>query len=238
MMRLFTLAALAASLAMPTLAQEQQQQQQPGTVTTHATARALLANTVADVAIGVEAHARTVPAVQAALAQGSDRLLDFLRAEKVERLRTEQVAVTPETEPVRGQPDRIAGYGGRMRLTFRVPADRLGAVLGGALDKGGNALESTSLVPREAELDASRQQLAAEAVRTALAQARAVAEAAGRRLGAVRQIQVDPGYGLPRPAPMMAAARMTSVAAPPIATEAGESEVAATVSVTVNLVEP
>lgn len=234
-MRMFVHAALACLLALPALAQGEVRQE-PGTITTHATARTRLPNTVADVAVGVEAHARTVAGVQGALAQGSERLLGFLREQKVERLTTEQVAITPETESVRGQPDRITGYGGEVRVTFRVPAERLAAVLGGILDQGGNALQSTSLVPREAEFDAAREKLAADAVRAALAQARAVAEAAGRRLGAVRQIEVDPGFGLPRPAPMRAVARMAAAPAP-IATEAGESEVAATVTVTVNLIE-
>ncbi len=230
-MRLWTGAVLACLLAGPGLAQEQ-----PGFVTTHATARARLANTVADVAVGIEAHARALGSVHAMLAQRADGLMTYLRGEKVERLATEQVAVTPETESVRGGPDRISGYAGQMRVTFRVAADRLDSVLGGALEKGANTLESTSLTPRETEFDAARQQLAADAVRTALAQARAVAEAAGGRLGAIRRIEVDPGPGfarsLARPAPAMRAA-----SAAPIATEAGETAAEATVEVTVTLLE-
>ena len=107
---------------------------------------------------------------------------------------------------MRGQPDRITGYGGRMRLTFRVPPTRW-AGSAARWRRAATRSESTSLVPREDEVDASRQQLAAEAVRTAMAQARAVAERQGGGSGAVRQIQVDPGYGLPRPAPMQAMAR-------------------------------
>ncbi|MBV8913249.1 MAG: SIMPL domain-containing protein [Acetobacteraceae bacterium] len=235
-MRFLLPAILACVLAVPALAQEQ-----PGTITTHATARTRLANTVADVGVGVVARARTVAAVHKALSDGTAPLLSYLRGAGAERLRTEQVTLTPEMEPNRpssSPPDRITGYTGHLRVSFRVPADKLADVLGGVLDKGANAVEDTTLLPRETEVEAARQDLATQAVRTAIAQAKSVAEAAGRRLGAVRQIVVDPGLGLPpRPVPMYAA-RAAGAAAAPIATEAGESEVAATVSVVVNLVEP
>ena len=208
----------------------------PGTITTHATARGRLNNTVADVSIGIEAHAPTVAATQAALAAGSDKLMAYLRQQGVERLRTEQLSVTPNTVADKGRPDRIVGYDGSVQASFRVPAGRLGAVTAGALDNGGNDLERTTMTPRESELDAERARLAAEAAKIALAQAGAVAGATGRQLGAIRQIDVDPAVpNFARPAPMMRAAVMSASA--PVATEAGDAEVTASVTITVELVE-
>ena len=234
-MRILAAAGLCCLLGSGALAQSPEAT--AGSITTHATARARLANTVADAVVAVAAHAATVAGVQKALANGSEPLLAYLRGAGAERIRTEQVAVTPDTDAPAGRPDRIVGYSGRVAVSFRVPAERLGETLSGALGKGGNTIESTVLAPRESEVDAARQELASEAVRTALAQARAVGEAAGRHLGAVRQIVVDPGLGLPRPLPAFAA-RSMAVAAAPIPTEAGQSEVAATVSVVVSLIEP
>ena len=228
-MRILLACCLAVLLAQPAAAQDH-----PGTITTHATARTRLPNTVADVSLGIEARAGNVAAVHKALSEGAAPLLAYLRGAGVERLGTDQVTITPQSAP--NQPDRIAGYNGRMQVSFRVAADKLGDVLGGAMGKGVNSIDGTQLVPRESEVEAARQDLAASAVKTALAQARAVAEAAGRRLGAVQQIIVDPGLGLPtRPVPMMS---MRMATAAPVETQAGESEVAATVSVIVNLIEP
>ena len=228
-MRILLACCLAVLFALPAAAQDH-----PGTITTHATARTRLPNTVADVTLGIEARAGNVAAVHKALSEGAAPLLAYLRGAGVERLGTDQVTVNPETAP--NQPDRIAGYTGRMGVFFRVAADKLGDVLGGAMGKGVNSIDSTQLVPRESEVDAARQELAANAVKMALAQARVVAEAAGRHLGAVQQILVDPGLGLvPRPMPMMA---MRAAIASPIETEAGDSDIAATVSVVVNLIEP
>lgn len=210
----------------------------PGLITTHGMARGRLANTVADVSIGVEAHGPTVAATQAALAAGSQKLMGFLRAQGVERLRTDQLSVTPRTAVETGRAARIVGYDGSVQASFRVPADKVGAVVAGALANGGNNLERTTLGPREAEVDAERARLAAEAAKIALSQADTVAGATGRRLGAIRRIEVDPDRAFAPSAPMMRMMAMPAPAPnPAVATEAGDAEMSASVSVTVELVE-
>ncbi len=214
-----------------------------GVITTHATARTRIANTVADVSLGVDAAGRTAAEVQEALGRGSQLLVGYLKGQGVERLSTGSIGLSPQMEAVsgqangRGQANRIVGYSGRLRVSFRVKAERLGAVVSGALGQGGNALDGISLSPLEGEVDAAGRAMAAEAVRTALAQAGAVAEAAGLALGPVRRIDVEPGGARGRPAPMMAMARAAMPAAPmateAMATEAGDTEVEATVAVTV-----
>ena len=139
---------------------------------------------MADVGLGIEAHGRTVAAVQQALSAGSATLLAQLRGAGAERLRTDQVGVTPDTSRTDNTAERILGYTGQLRVSFRVPAEKLGDVLGMALANGANTVDSTVLAPRETEVEAARQGLAASAVRTALAEARAVAEAAGYRVAA------------------------------------------------------
>src|ERR1700712_3544084 len=113
-MRIVLALTLALLIAPPVRAQDQ-----PGTITTHATARTRLPNTVADVDVGIDAHGRTVAIVHKTLADGSGAMLAYLRGAGAERLRTEQVAVTPETETDRGagKPDRIVGYSGHLRVS-------------------------------------------------------------------------------------------------------------------------
>ena len=235
-MRISVVAVLAGLVSGPVWAQAPAERAQ-GTITTHATARGRLVNTVADVSIGVEAHAATVAATQAALSSGSAKLMGYLRQQGVERLRTDQLSITPRTFTDKGKPDRIVGYDGSVQASFRAPAERLDAVVAGALVNGGNNLERTAILPRETEVDAERARLAAEAAKIALSQAEAVAGATGRRLGAIRQIEVDPGQDVMPPPPMMRAAMAMPVAPAPVATAAGDVEVTASVSVTVNLVE-
>lgn len=239
-MRVLVVAGLLALVGGPVLAEDLAVDRAagPGLITTHGTARGRLANTVADVSIGVEAHGPTVAATQAALAAGSQKLMGYLRAQGVERLRTDQLSVTPQTAAETGRAVRIVGYDGSVQASFRVSAEKVGAVVAGALANGGNNLERTALGPREAEVDAEQARLAAEAAKIALSQADAVAAATGRRLGAIRRIEVDPDRAFPRPTPMMRMAAMAAPApAPSVATEAGDAEMSASVTVTVELVE-
>ncbi|MGI4794799.1 MAG: SIMPL domain-containing protein [Janthinobacterium lividum] len=237
-MRVLVVAGLLGLVGGPVLAEDLPVDRAAGSglITTHGMARGRLANTVADVSIGVEAHGPTVAATQAALAAGSQKLMGYLRAQGVERLRTDQLSVTPQTAAETGRAARIVGYDGSVQASFRVSAEKVGAVVAGALANGGNNLERTTLGPREAEIDAERARLAAEAAKIALTQADTVAGATGRRLGAIRRIEVDPNQAFAPSAPMMRMAAMP--APPPVATEAGDAEMSASVLVTVELVEP
>ena len=207
------------------------------TVTTHATARRRLPNTIADVTVGIKVDGSTVADVEGHLATGSQALLAYLRGAGAERLRTEVVMVEPvrEDSGKPGPPGPITGYTGTVGVSFRTTAERLPELLAGSLEHGGNSLEQTGLAPREEELDAARQDLAAAATRTALAQAEAVAKAVGRTVRGVQQIVVDPDSGMPLGRSFRAYALAAPAAAPTIPTEAGDVEVTATVAVTVDL---
>ena len=153
-----------------------------GRVSLEAVARKRLPNTVADVLLGIQVEGRTADAVSNGLAQRSQTLLEYLRQQGVERLRTENVNFQPQVESVRNGPDRIVGYTGSANVSFRTTTDKLGTVLGGSLEHGANTISQTSFSPIESEIENARRELAIEATKAALARADAVAEAAGVRV--------------------------------------------------------
>ncbi len=214
-------------------------QAMPATVTTHATARRRLPNTIADVTVGVKVDGSTVADVEKHLAEGAQTLTAYLRGAGAERLRTELVTVEPvrDARENAGAPGRIVGYTGTVGVSFRTTAERLPELLTGSLEHGGNSLEQTGLAPREEEMDAARQDLAAAATRTALAQAEAIAKAVGRTVRGVQQIVVDPDSGMPPVRSFRAYAPAVQAQASLIPTEAGDVEVTATVTVTATLAE-
>lgn len=206
-----------------------------GTIATSATAHRRLPNTVADVSVSIEVHARDVPGATSLLAQRSKLLLDYLRGAKVERLRSEQVSVDPETEEVRGKPDRITGFTGYMMVSFRTTPGAAPELLAGSLDHGATGLQNAGSAPAESEVAAARQDLATEAAKTALTQAKAIADAVGEHFAGVAQIDVAPEED-DRPRPMMASAMMKAArTSEPIATEAGEAEISVKVNVTIRI---
>ena len=202
-----------------------------GKINLEATARKRLPNTVANVVLGIQVEGRTGDAVSGALAQKSRTLLDFLRQQGVERLRTEDVNYQPQVESGRnGGPDRIVGYSGSASISFRTTPDKLGGVLSGSLDHGANTISQTQFSPQENEIDTARQDLAIEATKTALARADALAQATGLHVVRIEQINVGSEENIvPLGAPkVMAAARA-------IETASGEQEVAVRVSVQVGV---
>ncbi|MFT8243550.1 SIMPL domain-containing protein [Roseomonas sp. BN140053] len=228
------LAAFPASL--PALGQTPSPTEAGGVIAVGAEARRRLPATVSDAAVTIEVHGRDIRATATALAQRSQTLLTFLRAQGAERLRTEETGFEPELQEVRGQPDRIKGYTGRGTVSFRTLPDRLPILLSGSLENGATGLSQSGSLPREEEVEAARQELAAEATRTALARARAVAAAADARVAGVGRIEVDPS-GLPSPFGDPVAMRMERARAPvpAMASAAGEAEVSVRVLVTVRL---
>jgi uncharacterized protein len=206
-----------------------------GIVVVGATAHRRLPNTVADVILGIEATGRDVASVSQPLEQQSQSLLEFLRQQGAERLRTEDVSVEPQTETQPNGRNRTTGYSGHLSVSFRTSPQQLPALLGGSLEHGANTIIQTVFTPRENEIDAARQELAVEATKMALAQAEAVAKAADTRVVGIREINVAPeGEIVPlRNARSEKVPAVSAAINRTIATTAGEQELAVRVEVRV-----
>jgi uncharacterized protein len=205
-----------------------------GKINLEATARKRLLNTAADVVLGIQVEGRNGDAVSSSLAQKSQTLVEYLRKQGVERLRTENVNFQPQVESPPNAPDRIVGYTGTANVSFRTTADKLGTVLSGSLDNGANTVSQTQFTPSESEIDAARRDLAIEATKTALGRADAIAEAAGLRVVKVETINVA-GEENVVPLPFAAKVEGGLRAARPVQTVSGEQEVAVRVSVQVGV---
>ncbi|HEX6564972.1 MAG TPA: SIMPL domain-containing protein [Chthoniobacterales bacterium] len=207
----------------------------PGKINLEATARKRLPNTAADVVLGIQVDGRNGDAVSSSLAQKSQTLVEYLRKQGVERLRTENVNFQPQVESPPNGPDKIVGYTGTANVSFRTTADKLGTVLSGSLENGANTVSQTQFTPSESEIDAARRDLGIEATKTALARADAIAEAAGLRVVRVETINVA---GEENVVPLQFAAKVEGglrAAARPVQTVSGEQEVSVRVSVQVGV---
>ncbi|WP_458094332.1 SIMPL domain-containing protein [Roseomonas sp. WA12] len=212
-----------------------------GLITTHAEARRRLPNTVSDASVSIEVHGRDLRGTATQLGRQAQTLLGFLRAQNVERLRTEGTSFEPEIQELRGQPDRIKGYTGRITVSFRTNPDGLPFVLAGSLENGATALGAFGSSPREEEVEVARRELVEEAARVAVAQARAIAVAVGQRVAGIEMVEVDPPPAeLRNPAMAYMAERVARPAPPvaPIASATGDSALSVTVLMTVRVAPP
>jgi hypothetical protein len=160
-------------------------------IETHATAETRIPNTAVDVSVGVSATGKSLPEVQRALANKSNALLAYLRAQKVDRLITASVSFSPQTRYDKSGPDKTVGYDGSEQVSFRTTPEKAPDLLTGVLSNGANDIDSTTFTPTEQEIADARRKLAEEATRTAIAQADSIAAAAGIKVAAIRNISVD-----------------------------------------------
>lgn len=203
-------------------------------ISTRATARTRIPNTVVDVTAGVEAMGKDMAEVQRQISASSGQLMGYLKAQGAERVMTEDFSFNPETQAQKNGPDRVVGYRGSVQVSFRTTPAKAPELLGGVLQHGANTVDGTNFLPTEEEMATAQRAMGVEAAKMARSEAEAIAGAAGMKVVAVRTINVQEENGT-GPQPYFRAKAMGGpmAAAAPIATEAGDQQVTASVDMTV-----
>jgi len=202
------------------------------TINTRASASRRLPNSVVDVAVGITASDKAIAGAQRQLAERTANLLGYLRAQHVERLITNSVNVSPQSQSEKNGPDRIVGYSASTSISFRTGPAAVTEILSGMLSNGADTIGSTSFTATEEQLRVARSELSAEAVRAAIAQANAIAKAAEMHVVAVKTINVQ-DQGTFHPGPTNGRAMALIAPKQPIDTAAGEQEITVSVDVVV-----
>jgi uncharacterized protein YggE len=198
-----------------------------GGITVSGTGKVKAVPDEAEFSLGVQSEGRTAREALAANSERMKRVLAALRAAGVAEgdIQTQDVSVSPSYE----DESRITGYTTHNSVSVRIREfARAGAVLDAATNAGASDVYGPSLSRSD------RDELQSRALRSAVANARAKAEAlaaaAEVQLGTVTAIeeQAQGGYE-----PYFAAMRASKDAATPI--EPGTQEIQATVTVTFSI---
>jgi len=202
-------------------------------ITTRATSEVRIPNTVVDVSVAVNAAGANLSDVQRALATQSNGLLAYLKSQKVDRLITANINFSPDMRSQKNGPDKTVGYNGSEQVSFRTTPDKAPDILAGVLTNGANEIEGTTFTPTEQEIADARRKLSEDATKTAVAQADAIARAAGMHVVSVRDINVDNGVFQPRPMMRMAlSAGIAAAPAPPMQAASGDQQLSVSVNIT------
>lgn len=201
-------------------------------ITTRATSETRIPNTAVDVSVGVNASGKDLADVQRALATQSNGLLAYLRGQKVDRLITANINFSPDTRSQKNAPDKTVGYNGSEQVSFRTTPEKAPDILAGVLTNGANEIEGTTFTPTEQEIADARKKLSEDATKTAVAQADAIARAAGMHVVAVRNINVDNGMVQPMPRSRVMAFEANAAPAVPMQTASGDQQLSVSVNIT------
>jgi uncharacterized protein YggE len=204
----------------------------PGTIAVNGTGRASAVPDQAIVHLGVQVTRPTAAAARGEAATTMASVLEALLGAGIERadVRTETVALTAAHEYPPNGPPRRTGYEVTNRLAVIVRrTDVVATVVDAAIAAGATTLDGLELRlsdPAPVEAEALR-----AAIADAGAKAEAIAGTLGARVGEVRSVEESPPP--PVPGPMLAARMEMADTSTPI--EAGRSEVVATVRVVFGL---
>jgi uncharacterized protein YggE len=202
-------------------------------ISTHATSETRIPNTAVDVSVGVSASGKDLVDVQRALATQANTLLAYLRGQKVERRITTSVSFSPDTRSQKNAPDKTVGYNGSEQVNFRTTPEKAPDILAGVLANGANEIDGTTFTPTEQEIADARRKLSEEATKTAMAQADSIAGAAGMKVVAVRNINVD--NSVVQPMRMGGGGQfeaMVAKAAVPMQAASGDQQLSVSVNIT------
>ena len=201
-------------------------------ITTRATSETRIPNTAVDVSVSVNAAGKDMPDVQRALATQSNGLLAYLKSQKVDRLITANINFSPDTRSQKNGPDKTVGYNGSETVSFRTTPEKAPDILAGVLTNGANEIEGTTFTPTEQEIADARKKLSEDATKEAVAQADAIARAAGMHVVAVRNINVDNGVFQPTPMNRVMALNGALDKLQPMQAASGDQQLSVSVNIT------
>ena len=227
--RIIAAGVMSASVASPTVAQEQPRPQPPQIVVS-ATGEVRVSPDRATISIGVQSRATTAGAASAANSQKQRAVIDAIKARGVpaEQISTANFSVVPETRYDREgqQIPRTMSYRVDNVVTVELKRmDQVGPVIDASLAAGANQINSLNFGVQNA--DSARRAALAVAMAKARADAEVIARAAGGSLGSlIEATAMD--VGMPRPIYMRAEAGMAADKSVPV--EPGQETISAGVN--------
>ncbi len=226
---LLSLAATVPFGAQASIAEDQQPRERQ-VLTVSATGTERIQATVAEVRLAIQETALTDEEARERMARRSNRLLEYLRAEGVERLETTSLRLHPNYDYTKGDRE-IINYQAMSVIRFRSDVARVGSIIDEAIARGANQVQDLLFTAPEVEIEAARQQALRAATQLALQRADAVLEELGLERQRIIRIHVaadEPNS--PFPMPRKEAHAMTAADRAPTDVEAGEPSVSASVT--------
>jgi hypothetical protein len=169
--------------------------------------------TSATVQLAVEATARTAREAQTKVAGKASAVVAFLKAEKPESLYTSGISLNPQYDyQPDGKPPVLRGFTASNSVTARLPVDKAGKVLDGAVQAGATSIQSLTFDADDARIREARLEAIRKAVTDARTQADAALDALGEKADSVDSIAIAADSFVPQPV-LYKAERMMAMAA-------------------------
>ncbi|PSB27356.1 SIMPL domain-containing protein [Stenomitos frigidus] len=221
---------LSLAFANPVLAQEKMLR----TLTVTGRGTEMVATTITQVRLGVEAQGKTANEVQQEVARRSNAVVNLLKSRQVDKLETTGINLSPTYQYDNGK-QTLTGYAASNIVSFRIATPKAGVLLDDAVKAGASRIDGVSFVATDEAIAATQKAALREATQDAQAQADAVFSALSLSKGQIVSIQVN-GASAPPPRPLEDVQSLRASVAPkaPSPVIGGEQEVQASVTLQIS----
>ena len=187
---------LSLAFANPVLAQEKMLR----TLTVTGRGTEMVATTITQVRLGVEAQGKTANEVQQEVARRSNAVVSLLKSRQVDKLETTGINLNPTYQYDNGK-QTLTGYSASNIVSFRIVTTKAGVLLDEAVKAGASRIDGVSFIATDEAIAATQKAALREATQDAQAQADAVFSALSLSKGQIVSIQVN-GATAPPPRPV------------------------------------
>lgn len=186
--------------------------------------------TIAMISLAVEVEGATAEAVQQAMAQRSDGLVNFLESQPIENLETTGIQLSPRYD-YRNETQTLIGYTASNSVQFEMAVELAGEILDGAVKAGATRIDSIQFRATDEAIATAQRQALRAATLDAQAQADAVLDSLGLSRQDIVGIQVNNAMApVPPPVFMPALRAMAESDAASTPVRSGDQEVWANVT--------
>jgi uncharacterized protein len=220
---------LCTTFILPALAQEKDKLWR--TLTVSGRGMEAIPTSLAEVSLGVEIQGKTAEEVQQEAARKSSAVVAFLKNQNVDKLQTTGIRLNP-VYSYNNNVQKITGYAATNTVSFRIPVEKAGTLLDGAVKAGATQINGISFVANDEAIATAQKQALAEATQDARQQADAVFAALGFKPKEVVSIQVNNASAPPPPMFLRAEASKLANASTPVI--GGEQQVEASVTLQIS----
>lgn len=188
--------------------------------------------TLSQIRLAIEVSGKTPANAQQEAARLSTQVVNYLKAQQVDKLQTTGINLNPTYTYPRGGNPQIVGYTASNSISFRVVNDRAGTILDTAVKNGATRIDGVSFVASELAISTAQLQALKQATQDAQRQADAVLDALNLKRKEVIGVQIG-SASTPMPIPLAEAAMRSKVASdvsPTTPIVGGEQQVEASVT--------
>lgn len=194
----------------------------------------IVVTTITQVRLAIEVTGKNVKAVQQNAANRSAKVLELLKARRVDKLQTTNISLSP-VYSYENNRQTLTGYTANNSLSFRLPTAQAGPVIDEAIAAGATRIDSIGSIADDAAIEQAQSQSIQKAAKDAQRQAQAILSSLGLQQKEIIGIQVNDAA---RPTPVYTASDVTARQVSPVPTSTqvvgGEQEVQATVTLQIS----